>query len=157
MSTSNQLIKDLESFIPFISSLSQYSDDVLTSPIGEGWSVQDIVSHIMGWDKNFLETAVRQFLNHEPVMLAEHPDYQAFNDESVRYGRTMRPRELLNAAIGWRRELVSNLRLISDSDFTKRFENNSSFTLETFLQEMFVLHDLHHTKKIERYLSSSMK
>jgi hypothetical protein len=154
---SNQIIKHLESFIPFVSLLSQHSDEILTSPIGEGWSVQDMISHIMGWDKNFLETTVIQILNRKPVMLAEHPDVQAFNDESVRYGRTMKPQELLNKAVWQRKELVSNLRLVPVSDYTKHFENNSSFTLETFLQEMFVSHDLHHKKKIEHYLINAQK
>jgi hypothetical protein len=41
--------------IDFISNLMPYSEDVLCTPIEEGkWSVQDIISHIMGWDKDLM-------------------------------------------------------------------------------------------------------
>jgi hypothetical protein len=152
VATKSEISKDLESFIDFITSLSQHSDDDLTEQINGNWSTQDIISHIMGWDINFMNTTVSQILNSEPVMLEEHPDVQAINDASVSYGRTKKPHDLLNEAIFNRGQLISQLNLISESAFSKHFQNDDSYTLESFLQEMFITHDLHHKKQIKRYL-----
>lgn len=153
MATRSEILQDLESFIVFVTFLSRFSDDVLTEQIHGNWSTQDIISHIMGWDINFTKTSVSQILNSEPVMLDEHPDVQAINDASVSYGRIIKPRDLLNEAISHRKQLISQLNLISESDFSKHFHNNNSYTLESFLQEMFVYHDLHHKEQIMRYFS----
>ncbi|MEX1029477.1 MAG: DinB family protein [Paenibacillaceae bacterium] len=136
--------------------MSQYSDDVLTEQINGSWSIQDVISHIMGWDTNFTKTTVSQILNSEPVILEEHPDVQVINDASVSYGRAMKPHDLLNEAIYHRRQLISQLNLIPESAFSKHFHNNDSYTLKSFLQEMFISHDLHHKEQIMRYLSKSV-
>ncbi|WP_091176932.1 DinB family protein [Paenibacillus sp. 1_12] len=153
MATIGEISKDLEKFIVFVTSLSQYSDDVLTEQINVSWSIQDIISHIMGWNINFTITTVSQILNSERVMLEEHPDVQAINDASVSYGKAMKPHDLLAEAIYHRRQLIAQLNLISESAFSKYFHNNDSYTLESFLQEMFISHDLHHKEQIMRYLS----
>jgi hypothetical protein len=156
MVTKSEILKNLESFIDFITLLTPYSDDVLTAKINGKWSIQDITSHIMGWDINFTNTTLSQILNGEPVMLEEHPDVQAVNDASVSYGRTMKPHELLNEAILKRARLVSQLNLISESAFSKYFKNNDFYTLESFLQEMFISHDSHHKEQVMRYLNTQL-
>lgn len=80
MATIAEVSQDLERFTVFVSNLIPYSDDVLCTPIVGTWSIRDIISHIMGWDKNFSKT-LTQVINNEEAKLEEHHDVQAFNEE----------------------------------------------------------------------------
>jgi len=105
-----------------------------------------MVSHIMGWDKSFTKTLI-QIIDKEQVTLKEHPDVQAFNNSSVAFGRNMKTNDLLNEAIAERRRMIVKLQMVSESAFMRPIPN-SLYTLETFLQEMFVQHDRHHKEQI---------
>ncbi|WP_249866418.1 DinB family protein [Paenibacillus konkukensis] len=143
---------DLERLTFFISNLIPYSDDVLRKQIVGKWSIQDIISHIMGWDKNFITTLDR-IINNEEVKLEEHHDVQAFNEASVTFGRNIEPHDLLQEAISQRRQLVLKLNMVSETAFIRQF-HNSAYTLETFLREMFIGHDKHHQEQILRHLQT---
>ncbi|ADO58040.2 hypothetical protein PPM_3832 [Paenibacillus polymyxa M1] len=123
-----------------------YSDELTCEPIAGKWSIQDVVSHIMGWDNNFTKALI-QIIDKGQVMLKEHPDVHTFNDSSVAFGRTMKPHDLLNEAIAQRKQMIAKLQMVSESDFMRPVPN-SLYTLETFLQEMFVQHDRHHKEQI---------
>ncbi|MFL1673188.1 ClbS/DfsB family four-helix bundle protein [Paenibacillus dendritiformis] len=134
MATIAQVSQDLERFTVFISNLIPYSDDVLCTPIVGTWSIRDIISHIMGWDKNFSKT-LNQVINNEEVKLEEHHDVQVFNEASVAFGRKIKLQDLLQEAISQRKQLTVKLNMVSESAFFRQF-HNSAYTLETFLQEM---------------------
>lgn len=153
MSTITDVSKDLERLTVFISNLTPYSDEVLCKQIvSSSWSIQDIISHIMGWDKNFSKT-LDQIINNDEVILEEHHDVQAFNEASVIFGRKMKPHDLLKEAITQREQLILKLNMVSESAFIRQF-HNSAYTLETFLQEMFISHDKHHEEQIMKHLQT---
>jgi hypothetical protein len=152
VATITDVSKDLERLTVFISNLTPYSDDVLCKQIIGKWSIQDIISHIMGWDKNFIKT-LDQIINNEEVKLEEHHDVQAFNEASVTFGRKMKPHDLLKEAISQREQLILKLNMVSESAFIRQF-HNSAYTLETFLQEMFISHDKHHEEQIMKHLQT---
>jgi len=152
VATITDVSNDLEKLIVFISNLIPYSDDVLCKQIVGKWSIQDIISHIMGWDKTFIMT-LDQIINNEEVKLEEHHDVQAFNEASVTFGRKMKPHDLLQEAISQREQLILKLNMVSETAFIRQF-HNSAYTLETFLQEMFVGHDKHHEEQIMRHLQT---
>lgn len=152
MATITDVSKDLEELTVFISNLTPYSDDVLCRQIVGKWSIQDIISHIMGWDKNFNKT-LDQIINNEEVKLEEHHDVQAFNETSITFGRKMNPHDLLKEAISQREQLILKLNMVSESAFIRQF-HNSAYTLETFLQEMFISHDKHHEEQIMKHLQT---
>lgn len=149
MATIAEISDDLEKWTAFISTLSPYSDDILCKQIAGTWSIQDIISHIMGWDKNFTKTLV-QINNNKQITLEEHPDVQAFNDASVDFGRNMKSHDLLNEAISQRKRMIG---MVSESVFISQF-HNSSYTMESFLQEMFVYHDRYHKEQVMKLLQS---
>jgi|GEM_PF-258412 len=92
-----------------------------------------------------------KLVRRELVTLEEDMDFQGFNNRAVEYGRTLNQKQLLDEAIFNRSQIVSQLKklpedaLITDVPVT-------SFTLSSFLQNMFVSHDKHHRKQIEEYL-----
>ncbi|WP_244188466.1 ClbS/DfsB family four-helix bundle protein [Paenibacillus kribbensis] len=92
-----------------------------------------------------------QIINDEQVSFQEQPDVQAFNDASVAFGRNMKPHELLNEAIAQRKQMIRKLKMVSELAFVRPFPN-SPYTMENFLQQMFVLHDRHHKEQIMKAL-----
>ncbi|MDQ0494900.1 DinB family protein [Paenibacillus brasilensis] len=150
MSTIAEVSADLEKWTVFLSDLSPYSDELLCKPIEGKWSIQDIISHILGWDKSLTKTLI-QIINNEQVALQEHLDVQAFNDASVAFGRNMKPHDLLNEAIAQRKRMIRKLEMVSESAFVRQFLN-SPYTMEYFLQQIFVQHDRHHKEQIMKVL-----
>ncbi|MGZ0042516.1 DinB family protein [Paenibacillus ottowii] len=152
MATIAKISENLEGWIAFLAALSPYSDELLCEPIAGKWSIQDVVSHVMGWDKNFTKALI-QIIDKGQVMLKEDPDVQAFSDSSVALSRTMKPHDLLNEAIAQHKQMIVKLQMVSESDFMRPVPN-SIYTLETFLHEMFVQHDRHHKEQIVNSLQS---
>jgi len=153
VATISDVSRELRRLIDLISRLTHYSEDVLCKPIEEGkWSIRDIISHIMGWDKDFTEK-LDHFISSGEVMLDEHPDVQAFNEASVAYGRSMKPHDLLQEATLQREQLILILSKVPEAAFTKPIPG-SPYTLEAFLQDMFIHHDKHHEGQIISYLQS---
>jgi len=150
VATKTDVSRDLKRLTVFISDLIPYSDDVLCKQIVGNWSIRDIISHIMGWDKNFIKT-LDQIINNDEVKLEEHHNVQAFNEASVILGRKLKPHDLLREAITQREQLILKLNMVSESAFIRQF-HNSAYTLETFLQEMFIDHDKHHEEQIMKHL-----
>jgi hypothetical protein len=147
-----EITKELNSLTVFISELTACANEVLRIPVSGTWSVQDIISHIMGWDKSFSKT-LHQIIHDEEVRIEEDHDVQGFNESSVAYGRSMSPQDLLKEALFHRKQLIQKVSLVNESVFVKQF-HNSTYTLEAFLQKMFIEHDKHHVEQIRRYLKN---
>lgn len=152
LATIAEISKDLENWTVFITTLFPYSEDILCKKIVGTWSIQDLISHIMGWDKDFIKT-LDKINNKEQITLQENPDVQAFNDASVDFGRSMKPHDLLNEAISQRKRMIEKLKMVSESILISQF-NNSPYTMESFLEEMFVHHDRYHKEQIVNSLQS---
>lgn len=158
MTNSQLLIAQLQDLTAFLITLRKTDSSVWTAPIGEGkWSVLDIIAHIMAWDMNFMEKIVPKLLRREPVALEEDIDVQGFNIRAVEYGRTLNQEQLLDKAIFYRSQIVSQLKKLPEDAFSTVVPGTNSFTLSSFLKNMFVSHDAHHKKQMEVYLSAREK
>jgi uncharacterized damage-inducible protein DinB len=149
-----KLLADLESYTVFLDNHRETDSEVWFSPIAEGkWSIHDIVSHIMMWDRHFLSESMRSIEAGEMVPLQEEGDYQTFNDRAVALGHRMGKTQLIDEAIRFRSELVARLRRLEAAAFTAPPASGRGMTLKAFLQQMFVDHDRHHVGQIQSYLS----
>lgn len=158
MTKSQLLIGQLQDLTSFLISLRKTDSSVWTAPIGEGkWSVPDIIAHIMAWDMNLIEKIIPKLLRRELVTLEEDPDVQGFNNRAVEYGRTLNQEQLLDKAIFYRSQIVTQLKELPEDAFLAVIPGTNSFTLSSFLQNMFVSHDTHHKKQMEVYLSGKEK
>jgi len=152
MTNSQVLIAQLEDLTSFLILLRNTDSSVWTAPIAEGkWSVPDIIAHIMAWDRNFMGKIMPKLVRRELVTLEEDMDFQGFNNRAVEYGRTLNQKQLLDEAIFYRTKIVSQLKKLPEDAFITDVPV-TSFTLSSFLQNMFVSHDNHHRKQIEEYL-----
>ena len=154
MEDSAELIAQLKGYIRFLEELRETDSDVWSAPIGEGkWSIHDIVSHIMMWDKNFLEKNLSRMEAGESVPLKEDSDFQTFNDRAIVLGRKLNKIQLIDKAVRLRTELTTHLSRLPSEAFSTNFQSGNNMTLATFLYQMFVSHDKHHTDQIIGYLS----
>lgn len=152
------LISQLQEWTPFLGSLQKLDPSLWIAPIEKGkWSIRDIVAHIMAWDKNFLEKVIPRLLKQEAVSLEEDMDVQGFNDRAVEYGKTLSQEQLLDEAVFNRTRIIAELKKLPEEAFFAVVPGSDSFALFAFLQNMFVAHDAHHQKQIEKYLTGLEK
>ncbi|WP_407308070.1 hypothetical protein [Desulfosporosinus sp. SB140] len=84
----------------FLYSLREIDVTKWKSPISDGkWAAHDIISHIMMWDKNFLDNYMPKLLDQESVSLEEDTDDQKFNNGAVAYGKTLTQLQVIDEAI----------------------------------------------------------
>ncbi|MCE5172986.1 hypothetical protein LQV63_27365 [Paenibacillus profundus] len=78
------------------------------TPIDGGkWTIHDIVSHIMLWDKYFYEEAIYPIAN-DKQMTVSHLDFDAFNKEAIEYGKTITKDELIQLTTHYRNLLLES-------------------------------------------------
>jgi len=110
MQNATMLIAELRKYSQFLLELRDVDPGLLAAEMAPGkWSIRDLISHIMMWDRNFVEKTGPGLLARAPVSLEEDMDPQAFNDRAVAYGRTLDHNKLLDEALHYRSELLSQL------------------------------------------------
>lgn len=117
--------------------------------IEEGkWTIHDIVSHMMLWDKYFYEEAIAPIANDKQVTVS-HLDFDAFNTEAIEYGKTVTKDELIQLTTRYRNLLVETIQRFDDDTFLRKYAEGK-FTVKSYLQD-FIWHDQHHISQIEEY------
>ncbi len=152
----NESIKAYEAFIPFVESLKNTDGKLWITPIAENkWSIQEIIGHILIWDKYMLEEAILKIKNNQPVTV-ENVDIDEFNKKAVAYIKTLDKEETINQTIKYRSEIIGNLQLLPEEKFFKQYIDSSgnNFTINNFLED-FIPHDKHHKEQIEEFLKSN--
>ena len=72
MKTKEELIEEFESFAQWAENLQSYDPSLLYKPIGPGkWSVSEILSHILFWDRFMIEEFLPQVKPGADIPLVE--------------------------------------------------------------------------------------
>lgn len=148
----------LASYVPWVQSLKEMSEETWHSPIGEEkWSTAEIIAHMMFWDRFLSEHALISVKKGEPVRF---PDIQRVNDEaSVHAMNGIAKDDLLDEAVTAREQLVAAYQTFPDEDFDKNIsvitgeQRTDHFTL-LYLIDDFIQHDNHHKQQIVEFLKS---
>lgn len=148
MLNKEKLVRSMEKWISFAESLRGLDERVWTMAIGEGkWAVRDIVSHMMLWDRYYMETAVSKVRRDEPLTLANF-DFEGFNRDAAVYGRAKSRDELLDEAVQVRREIVEHLRAIPEEHYSAvHAAVDCKFVITEYIAD-FAWHDDHHMNQI---------
>jgi len=155
MQNAATLISELGRYSQFLSGLRDLEPGVLATELAPGkWSIHDVISHIMMWDRNFVEKTGPELLAGNPISFEEDIDPQAFNDRAAAYGMTLDHQKLLDEALHYRAKLLSQLSQLPTEAFEKPSKAGAQMSLSTFLQQMFISHDRHHMTQIETCLHS---
>lgn len=150
-----ELIKSFEEWIFFIHSVRELSEEIWDSSIESGkWTVRDIVSHIMLWDKYFYEEAIVNIAT-DKLLTLKHLNYDDFNRKAMDYGRTLKTNELIEMTIFCREKIIEDINRLSDEVIDQNYlvGDNNLFNISQYLKD-FIWHDQHHMKPLKEYLKT---
>ncbi|MFB9330302.1 DinB family protein [Paenibacillus aurantiacus] len=153
MVSREQLLHDFAALIPFAESLRELEEAAWTAPVAaDKWAVRDIVSHIMLWDKYFLEEAIERITQGEPLTV-RHLDYDAFNQDAVTFAATRSPKVILDLAIRFRSEIIRQLTMLGEERAARLYvdADGHPFEVKQYVTD-FIAHDAHHMAQIRRFL-----
>lgn len=118
-----------------------------STPIAEGkWTIHDVVSHIMLWDKYFYDTTIEPIVSDKAITL-ELIDFDIFNQNAITYGETKTKEELIESTIKYRSMIVECISSLDEAEYSKNYVEGR-FSFDSYLKD-FISHDLHHMKQIE--------
>lgn len=151
----NKTFIQFEKTVGEFEKLKGYPEYLLTEPIAKGkWSIREIVGHMFYWDKFNLENMVPYISN--GAKLFPFPDHDSQNREAVSYiDKFDSVTSIIDAFVKTRKKLIEN---IIDIESSVRFEIENEpyeFSTENFV-EIFVEHDSHHLKQIQKHLGKSL-
>ncbi|MWV43640.1 DinB family protein [Paenibacillus sp. HJL G12] len=148
MNTKQEKLEAFAELIGFTESLESLTESQWTGPIAEGkWSPRDIISHIMLWDRYFLEHAVLPMAEHRPLTLKDL-DFNAFNRDASAYGLTQSRQDLIQQAVEARSRLLEVMQDIPESEFG--YKHGDIMSVDEYLID-FYEHDRHHMGQIDTY------
>lgn len=155
MKSKQTYLNEFGEFIDLVKKLDHYNETVWGSPIAEGkWCMQEIISHMMLWDKLFWEEAIQKIANHEQLTY-KNRSFESFNASARVFGMTQTKAQVIEQAIAYRSKLIACLEQIPEADYDKSFTDGDgkSFQIAEYIED-FVGHDRHHASQIHHYLES---
>jgi hypothetical protein len=83
-----QLLEEFNQWVVFVQLLKTQSDELWYLSLDEGkWSIREVVSHIMNWDKYFLEEAINKITT-KSIVTVKHINFDEFNNKAKIYGKS---------------------------------------------------------------------
>ena len=150
-----ELITEFKKWITFTGSLQELPEAVWELSLEEGkWSIRDIVSHIMLWDKYFYEEAIDRITSNKPVTL-KHLNFDEFNSKAIVYGRTITTRELIEKAIYYREKIIQDISALSEQMVYENYIDGDGnvFHIPQYMKD-FIWHDQHHMNPLKEHLKT---
>ncbi|PEB51395.1 hypothetical protein CON65_11070 [Bacillus pseudomycoides] len=158
----NKIINNFKEYSSWLSTLKDMEEEFWTTPISEGkWTVAEIISHIMNWDK-YLLSKILPLVREGKGM--EFPDFDIYNKIASDYAKSgISPIKLLEEAKDKRELLVKELSVMPADKLNEHLTANGvshcphtgmSYSLLYIIKE-FVDHDNHHKRQITQFLNEN--
>ncbi|AJY73473.1 DinB family protein [Paenibacillus beijingensis] len=146
----NEKIKEFAGFIAWAEKMRSLDHELWRKPITEGkWSIREILTHIMFWDRNLLEKIVPNVTEGAELFFV---DIDSLNQEASLFSQSYtKPDALIDDAVNTRKQLLLLLNECYD-DTTQFRIDHGQYTFEKLLDE-FIEHDEHHIKQVESFLA----
>ncbi|NHN32714.1 DinB family protein [Paenibacillus agricola] len=145
----NKTLNQFTDFLPWVEKLRETDKDLWIKPISTGkWSLREILTHIMHWDKNSLEMMLPSMAEGAKLFFV---DIEKHNQEAAVFAQAYTTLDvLIDDLIKTRQQLLELLK--EKYDDTNKFTiNNWNYTYKKFVN-VFIHHDEHHKKQIEAFL-----
>lgn len=142
-----------EQFLVEVESIKSMDSRLWLSPILPGkWSVGEIVSHLIAWDRYRLETRLPFMKSGAKLIGIERTAAEAKNEQAAHYAHSgISQGDLLNELIFVRRNMMDYLLQLSPEELNAKCSiNNNELTPNTFMNG-FIEHDLHHMNQIQTF------
>ncbi|MFC5447215.1 DinB family protein [Paenibacillus aestuarii] len=149
-----EFIQRMEPYLDFVQSLETIAEGAWTSPLAEGkWRVCDVISHMMLWDRRFMEMTIEPIALGTPLTY-KSTDFHAFNRSAAVYASQVSKDQLLGEALRVREQILAYLRDIPEAKYAESFLDGDGhpFTLPAYVED-FAEHDHHHSEQIRQLLN----
>ena len=150
MANIETIISDLEyGRAQLFKSIEGLSQRELTElPIYEGWTIKDVLAHIVGWDQRTLKTLPLMLQNRASdipgVEVEEH------NQESLAAWRDKSLAEVLAAMKSTHQQILGLLSAVDSVEIDLRRQRNGRIiTIRSYVIDVMMEHDRHHAMEIE--------
>lgn len=145
----NEVLNQFSDFLLWVENLKETAKDLWLKPISTGkWSLREILTHIMYWDKNSLEMMVPNMSEGAELFFV---DIEKLNQEAAVFAQSYNSLDaLIDDLVKTRKELLGLLEE-KYNDATKFMIDNHNYTYKKFVN-VFIHHDEHHKKQIEAFL-----
>lgn len=152
MNNREQQTAEFEQWIADVRELESKGETFWDRPLGEGkWTVREMVSHIVEWDRYSYENAIAKLLAGEATTLVPEGNetFDSFNARAAEIGRARSAVELTADAIAWRKKLSEGFRALSDEEFSRTYlySNGEKFQPAAYMRD-FAQHDRHHLAQV---------
>jgi hypothetical protein len=130
--------------------LQQQNHEIWNMNVEEGkWTIREIVSHIMLWDKYFLEEAFEKIFNKSDLTV-QHLNFDEFNSKAKIYVKTISITELSEKAIFYREQIIKQIITFRDDEYMKTYTDGDGkpFYVTQYLKD-FIWHDQHHINQMK--------
>lgn len=125
------------------------SNDLWLQPIAEGkWSIREILTHMMNWDKNSHEMMVPNFTEGANLFFVEIEEH---NKVAAAWAAHYTDLNMLITDVARTRQQLLDLLNKQYNDSIKFKIDNQNYTYKKFV-DVFIHHDEHHIKQIETFL-----
>ncbi|WP_248929824.1 DinB family protein [Paenibacillus hamazuiensis] len=154
--TSLEMVEEFKAFIHYAEELNELEEELWNRPIAAGkWTVKDILSHIMLWDKYYYEEGIEKIAHDQPLTV-KHLDFDRFNAGAREYAETQSRQSIVEQLLHYRMKIIHVLSRLREEDFIKEYADGdgNKFTVRDYLQG-FVPHDMHHKKQIDDFIRSA--
>lgn len=151
MEEKERLLAEFGGFLHF---LSEIADMDWNQPLGPGkWSIQECISHILFWDRYFLEGAIEPITYGTPLTV-KHVDFDIYNDKAAGYARSRTKEEIFAETKQCRERILECIASHKDNMFAKEYIDGDGkpFAVRNYLKD-FIWHDNHHKEQIRSLLS----
>ncbi|RFA35576.1 hypothetical protein CAI16_08025 [Virgibacillus dokdonensis] len=144
-----KIINHQKNMIQWGNSLGKIPHPIWFQPIEDGkWSVAEIISHFIPWDKFVINAAVLT-----NAVLCPPPDRELMNKIVAIKGRKHEQSITIKHFLNGRERMFSMLEAMKMHHFEKGFSiGGSKLTICTYLDGL-VSHDLHHKAQINGYIN----
>lgn len=163
MTNTHDMILRYKAFSSWVAALNEIDQSLWTQPVEQGkWSVSEIISHLMNWDRYLLEAVVPTIRDGGTAI--HFPEFDPYNQQAANYAKSgISQAALIEETIRMREQLVDQLLALSPEQYNRPITTNGvaisphsgqPYTL-AYLVEEFVMHDQQHQAQIEQFLQKS--
>ncbi|MHA6484107.1 DinB family protein [Paenibacillus sp. strain BS8-2] len=150
---SKEMVEEFKSFIQYVEGLKSIKEENWNQPISDGkWTLKDIISHIMLWDKYFYEEAIQKVKLEESVTV-RHLNFDEFNANAIEFAKTQTIDDIIEKCIEYRSKIIEDISELTEEEYLKEYKDGDKkkFSIRGYLRG-FIPHDKHHKKQIEKFI-----
>lgn len=144
-----KVLKQFSDFLLWVENLRDTAQDLWLKPISTGkWSLREILTHIMYWDRNSLERMVPNMTEGAKLFFV---DIEKHNQEAAVLAQSYNSLDVLIDDLVMTRKQLLGLLEEKNNDTTRFTIDNRNYTYKKFVN-VFIHHDDHHKKQIDGFL-----